>query len=94
MTEAGAKIKKTVEETVKYISFSFSFVNPFLTGFVSQSLLTEFNKEQDAFIKSKNKAGEALPPWVGYPDEEALKEEILSLSTVSLLMFKGWKLLF
>ena len=67
---------------------------PLLTGFVLQSLLTEFNKEQEAFIKSKNKAGEALPPWVGYPEEDALKEEILSLSTVSLSMFKGWKLLF
>jgi len=44
--------------------------------------LTEFNKEQDAFIKAKNRnAEEALPPWVGYPEEETLKEEILSLST-------------
>jgi len=61
VTEAGAKIKKTVEET---------------------NLLTEFNKEQEAFIKGKNKnAEDALPPWVGYPEEETLKEEILSLST-------------
>jgi len=45
--------------------------------------LTEFNKEQEAFIKGKNKnTEEALPPWVGYPEEETLKEEILSLSTV------------
>jgi len=61
VTEAGAKIKKTVEDT---------------------NLLTEFNKEQEAFIKAKNKTTEeALPPWVGYPEEETLKEEILSLST-------------
>ena len=53
-----------------------------------QSLLTEFNKEQEAFIKAKGgKGGEALPPWVGYPEEEKLKEEILSLSTVSILNF-------
>lgn len=46
------------------------------------SLLSEFNKEQEAFIKAKGgKGGEALPPWVGYPDEEALKEEILALAT-------------
>jgi len=61
VTEASAKIKKTVEDT---------------------NLLTEFNKEQEAFIKGKNKnTEEALPPWVGYPEEETLKEEILSLST-------------
>jgi hypothetical protein len=24
----------------------------------------------------------SIPPWVGYPEEEALKAEILSLSTV------------
>ncbi|XP_068218931.1 synapse-associated protein 1-like isoform X6 [Palaemon carinicauda] len=46
------------------------------------TLLTEFNKEQEAFIKAKGgKGGEALPPWVGYPDEDSLKEEILALST-------------
>lgn len=52
--------------------------------FLLQTLLSEFNKEQEAFIKAKGgKGGEALPPWVGYPDEEGLKEEILALSTVS-----------
>ena len=49
-----------------------------------QPLLTEFNKEQEAFIAAKGgKLGEALPPWVGYPQEEKLKEDIMSLSTVS-----------
>ncbi|CAL4088698.1 unnamed protein product [Meganyctiphanes norvegica] len=46
------------------------------------TLLAEFNKEQEAFISAKGgKAGEAVAPWVGYPEEEALKEEILALST-------------
>ncbi|KAK2717088.1 synapse-associated protein 1-like isoform X2 [Artemia franciscana] len=45
------------------------------------SLLSEFNKEQDNFVKSKQKSTDAsLPPWVGYPDEDNLKEQILSLS--------------
>lgn len=49
-----------------------------------QAILTEFNKEQEAFIKSKQKGCDgALAPWAGYPDEEALKAEILSLSTVT-----------
>ncbi|XP_068619486.1 synapse-associated protein of 47 kDa isoform X2 [Battus philenor] len=62
VSEAGAKIKKTVEEN---------------------SILGEFNREQDAFIKGQDARGNnaAAPPWVGAPNEGALKEECLSLST-------------
>ncbi|CAH0731292.1 unnamed protein product, partial [Brenthis ino] len=61
VSEASAKIKKTVEEN---------------------SILGEFNREQDAFIKGQDKGnGAAVPPWVGAPNEAALKEECLSLST-------------
>ncbi|KAJ8979901.1 hypothetical protein NQ317_017524 [Molorchus minor] len=46
------------------------------------SILGEFNKEQDSFVKGQNSnASTALPPWVGCSNEEALKEECLSLST-------------
>uniref|UniRef100_A0A2A4K3V9 BSD domain-containing protein n=1 Tax=Heliothis virescens TaxID=7102 RepID=A0A2A4K3V9_HELVI len=62
VSEASAKIKKTVEEN---------------------SILGEFNREQDAFIKGQEGRGSAaaVPPWVGAPNEPALKEECLSLST-------------
>ncbi|KAK4871755.1 hypothetical protein RN001_015879 [Aquatica leii] len=61
VTEAGAKIKKTVEEN---------------------SILGEFNKEQDAFVKSQQgTTASALPPWAGCANEESLKDECLSLST-------------
>ncbi|XP_023954009.1 synapse-associated protein of 47 kDa [Bicyclus anynana] len=61
VSEASAKIKKTVEEN---------------------SILGEFNREQDAFIKGQaGGGGAAVPPWVGAPNEAALKEECLSLST-------------
>jgi hypothetical protein len=60
----------------------------------SQSLLGEFNKEQEAFIKEKQgKTSEAaVPPWVGCSNEESLKEEFLTLSTVSglQLLHKCW----
>lgn len=47
-----------------------------------QSILGEFNKEQEAFVKSQQSAlSTTLPPWVGCANEEALKEECLSLST-------------
>ncbi|XP_015599553.1 synapse-associated protein of 47 kDa isoform X2 [Cephus cinctus] len=65
VVEASAKIKKTVEENVS-----------------NQSLLGEFNKEQEAFIAGKqNEKGEAVAPWVGAPNEDALREECLALST-------------
>ncbi|EFA11027.1 synapse-associated protein of 47 kDa isoform X2 [Tribolium castaneum] len=46
------------------------------------SILGEFNKEQEAFMKGQGgNTATALPPWVGCSNEEALKEECLSLST-------------
>ncbi|KAG5897404.1 hypothetical protein JTB14_013494 [Gonioctena quinquepunctata] len=61
VSEAGAKIKETVEKN---------------------SILGEFNKEQDAFVKGQGGTpATALPPWVGCANEEALKDECLSLST-------------
>lgn len=48
---------------------------------VSTSMIGEFNKEQDEFIKSKgNDVEVGLAPWVGYQEEEAMKAKILSLS--------------
>lgn len=50
-----------------------------------QRLIAELNKEQEAFIASKQTGEkvEAVAPWVGAPNEDALREECLSLSTVS-----------
>ncbi|XP_045482905.1 synapse-associated protein of 47 kDa [Harmonia axyridis] len=46
------------------------------------SILGEFNKEQEAFVKSQaGNSATALPPWSGCQNEDALKEECLSLST-------------
>ncbi|XP_012277282.1 synapse-associated protein of 47 kDa isoform X3 [Orussus abietinus] len=45
-------------------------------------LIAELNKEQEAFINSKhNEKGEAVAPWVGAPNEEALRKECLDLSS-------------
>ncbi|XP_072402578.1 synapse-associated protein of 47 kDa isoform X2 [Diabrotica undecimpunctata] len=45
------------------------------------SILGEFNREQEAFMKSQNEnSASPLPPWVGCANEEALKDECLSLS--------------
>ena len=48
---------------------------------VSTSIIGEFNKQQDDFIKNKGPDMEnGLPPWIGYQDEEAMKAKILALS--------------
>lgn len=47
------------------------------------------NKEQEAFIAGKpGGKGEATAPWVGAPNEDALREECLALSTVSKEYFQ------
>lgn len=43
-------------------------------------ILSDFNKEQEEFIKTNKKTGPIKPPWVGFKDEEQLKEQILQLS--------------
>lgn len=44
-------------------------------------------KEQDKFVTEKKervRANEAaVPPWVGYNEEEQMKQQMLSLSNVS-----------
>lgn len=43
-------------------------------------LVSDFNKEQEKFISSNKRGGPIQPPWVGYKDEEQLKEQIFCLS--------------
>jgi len=42
-------------------------------------MIADFNKEQEEFIRSKNKENPSAP-WAGYQDEEDLKAKILALS--------------
>jgi len=42
-------------------------------------MIAEFNKEQEEFIRSKNKEDPSAP-WAGYQNEEDLKAKILALS--------------
>ncbi|XP_045197526.2 synapse-associated protein 1-like isoform X2 [Mercenaria mercenaria] len=49
-----------------------------------KTFLCDFNKEQSDFVeekKEKDKKSEAaVPPWVGYNEEDAMKTQILALS--------------
>ena len=53
-----------------------------------QTILGDFAREQDKFIsehRDKKKQSEAaVPPWVGYNEEELMKAQILALSKVGI----------
>lgn len=55
---------------------------------IFQTILGDFSKEQAKFVAEKNESKRledaAVPPWVGYNEEEAMKSQILALSTVSI----------
>jgi len=67
-TEKVAKTAKQVKEVVE-----------------EKTILGDFSKEQEKFVADKKeKEGRqeaAVPPWVGYNEEKAMKEQILALST-------------
>eukprot|EP00730_Choanoeca_flexa_P017589 TRINITY_DN8491_c0_g1_i1.p1 TRINITY_DN8491_c0_g1~~TRINITY_DN8491_c0_g1_i1.p1 ORF type:complete len:317 (+),score=73.70 TRINITY_DN8491_c0_g1_i1:89-1039(+) len=49
---------------------------------IADQAFSDFNKEQEAFVRGKHKGTEAaVPPWVGASNEEELKAHILKLST-------------
>ena len=56
-----------------------------------KSLIGNFTKEQDKFLTEKRtqqrREEAAVPPWVGYIEEEDMKKQILALSKVNLFHF-------
>ncbi|XP_073521515.1 synapse-associated protein 1 [Phyllobates terribilis] len=69
VTETAHTIKKSVEEGK-------------IDGIIDKTIIGEFQKEQDKFVqeKSNKKAEAAVPPWVGYSEEETIQQQILALS--------------
>lgn len=56
-----------------------------------KSFLGQFTKEHDKFLTEKRtqqrREEVAVPPWVGYIEEEEMKQQILALSQVCLLRY-------
>lgn len=71
----GKAASKTVADHAKQITKSVE----------EKTFLGEFSREQDKFVtekKEKVKRSEAaVPPWIGYNEEESMKAQILALST-------------
>ncbi|XP_063312859.1 synapse-associated protein 1 [Pelobates fuscus] len=69
VTETAHTIKKSVEEGK-------------IDGIIDKSIIGDFQKEQNKFVNEKNlkKTEAAVPPWVGYSEEETIQQQILALS--------------
>ncbi|CAH1798808.1 unnamed protein product [Owenia fusiformis] len=70
----GKEATKNVVETAKTLKSTVE----------EKTILGEFSKEQDKFVSEnrerKKQSEAAVPPWVGYNEEETMKSQILALS--------------
>ncbi|XP_029001700.1 synapse-associated protein 1-like [Betta splendens] len=67
--ETAQTLKKSVEEGE-------------IHEIIDKTILGDFQKEQERFIQEKKarKSTDAVPPWVGYNDEDTVQQQILFLS--------------
>lgn len=74
--DVASKTTKTVADSVVDTATSVKHVVE------EHSILGDFNKEQDKFVEEKRskRSEAAVPPWIGYQEEEQMKKQILSLS--------------
>ncbi|XP_046725688.1 synapse-associated protein 1 isoform X2 [Silurus meridionalis] len=79
-SSATKKITESVAETASTIKKSVEGGN--IDGIIDKTILGDFQKEQEKFVQEKNakKTDTAVPPWVGYSEEETIQQQILALS--------------
>lgn len=79
-SSASKKISDSVAGTAQTIKKSVEEGK--IDGIIDKTFLGDFQKEQEKFVqenKSK-KSDSAVPPWVGYNEEETIQQQILALS--------------
>ncbi|CAL8243215.1 unnamed protein product [Lota lota] len=79
-TNATKKISESMSGTAQ--SLKRSVEDGSIDGILDKTFLGEFQKEQEKFVQ-ENKAKRsdaAVPPWVGYNEEETIQQQILALS--------------
>lgn len=79
-SSASKKISESVAETAQTIKKSVEEGK--IDGIIDKTILGDFQKEQEKFVQEKNakKSDVAVPPWVGYNEEETIQQQILALS--------------
>lgn len=79
-SSATKKISESVVETAQTIKKSVEEGK--IDGIIDKTFLGDFQKEQEKFVQEKKakKSEAAVPPWVGYNEEETIQQQILTLS--------------
>ncbi|XP_076578049.1 synapse-associated protein 1-like [Chaetodon auriga] len=79
-SSASKKLSESVVETAQTLKKSVEEGK--VNGIIDKTILGDFQKEQDRFVQEKRakKSGAAVPPWVGYNEEETIQQQILALS--------------
>uniref|UniRef100_A0A3P8S579 Synapse-associated protein 1 n=1 Tax=Amphiprion percula TaxID=161767 RepID=A0A3P8S579_AMPPE len=79
-SSATKKISESVVETAQTIKKSVEEGK--IDGIIDKTFLGDFQKEQEKFVQEKKakKSEAAVPPWVGYNEEETIQQQILALS--------------
>ncbi|KAL4656881.1 synapse-associated protein 1-like isoform X1 [Arapaima gigas] len=79
-SSATKKISESVAETAQTIKKSVEEGK--IDGIINKTILGDFQKEQEKFVQEKHskRTDAAVPPWVGYNEEETIQQQILALS--------------
>ncbi|XP_042339944.1 synapse-associated protein 1-like [Plectropomus leopardus] len=79
-SSASKKLSESVVETAQTLKKSVE--DGKINGIIDKTILGEFQKEQERFVQEKRAktSGAAVPPWVGYNEEETIQQQILALS--------------
>ncbi|XP_070567522.1 synapse-associated protein 1-like isoform X2 [Ptychodera flava] len=80
--EWGSYLFSFAKEGTKVVTETASKTANYLKETVEEkTILGDFQKEQEKFVKEKHKRSDAaVPPWVGYNEEEQMKQQIMALS--------------
>lgn len=79
-SSASKKLSESLVETAQTIKKSVEEGK--IDGIIDKTILGDFKKEQEKFVQEKNakRTDAAVPPWVGYNEEETIQQQILALS--------------
>ncbi|XP_041790565.1 synapse-associated protein 1-like [Chelmon rostratus] len=79
-SSASKKLSESVVETAQTLKRSVEEGK--MNGIIDKTILGDFHKEQERFVQEQKakKSGAAVPPWVGYNEEDTIQQQILALS--------------
>lgn len=79
-SSASKKLSESVVGTAQTLKKSVEEGK--INGIIDKTILGDFQKEQEKFVQEKKakRGGAAVPPWVGYNEEDTIQQQILALS--------------